>query len=451
MAALITVAPNPIDSTTFSRQSASEINPMGPFLSSLGAQYWVGVSTISGGVGVRKLRIFKSIDEWSSDTEMDAANAPTPINLHLHVYYRANIISVLYNDDTDSKAKIIEFDCTTDTYGTPGTGLANASAPWTGGQALFYKRIDDTYVVLFGSGGNFNYRTYVAGTWAAAVSLAAIQYTVRGLFYDTSDPFAPIAQLVLTNALGSSLLYAQLDDAYNLSTPITLSTDTDGLRASIVLFGAGIAIGWTSGIVYEAFSNGHFPYKAYVAIAPDRITPVFTIYNIFTGNGDDASIGDAPTYVTLGLDDSERLNAFYYETDYSIASPYLDKMWWTQFDGAAWGSPVLVYDAVTTPVANTDTPINQFLHTGDVLGYNGKWFLPVAMEILDTSNPYCAEFMLVFNQAPPPATVDVQRSFSDTIILNDCNGASGGGFGGSGIGYVFEFETGVGRRATWSE
>jgi len=53
-----------IDVPHFSRQSSSEINRMGPFKAANGFQYWVGVSTISGGVGVRKLRIFKSTNSY---------------------------------------------------------------------------------------------------------------------------------------------------------------------------------------------------------------------------------------------------------------------------------------------------------------------------------------------------------------------------------------------------
>lgn len=390
-----------IDLATFSRQSASEVNPMGPFKAANGFQYWVGVSTISGGVGVRKLRIFKSTDLWVTDTEMDVANAPTPIKLQLEVNWDSanDIISVLYNDDTDGKAKIIQFDCATDLYGTPGTGLANASAPWTANTPAFFRRTDGTYVVLFGSGGNFNYWTYAAGVWSAPTSLAAFQYIPRGQIYDT---VTGIAHLVFLNAPGTALLYAQLSPAYSLSAPITLvSVNIDGFRASLVFLGAGIAVGYSNGISYEAFASGVAPYTAYVSVAPDRSAPVFTRYTIFTANG---SASDAPTYVTLVIDDAGKLNAFFYETEYE-APPYVDRIWLTRFDGVAFETPLLFFDEVANPPPNSDTQFNQFLHTGDVLAFNGFFNLALALETVDSGRNHCTGFIAIGPQIPDTLTI----------------------------------------------
>lgn len=376
MSAIITDPPILIDPVNFSRQSFAEINPMGPWM--------VGSNLYMAQVEdhpARTFNIFKSTDSGLTWTPMDAAHSPGGGAPGVSFNAATGIIKVILQTVTGQPWFISYFDTATDTWvftssassvTGPPNFLCNVLAERANGDMVYI------YVTTFsGPVDKLAYLYYNQGsnTWNAEVQLITVTagtYLACGAWGTDG-----IIRFVLGDGNTLDNTYYELDLTLTLSAGIFLG-GSDGFTADIIFFGAGLAISWTD---YQ------FVYVA-IALALPGIS--FTRYTVQTVGG-----AAALSYARLAVDITSKLTVFWVTLDYS-SPPYVDEVDMATYNGAgSWIGPILFYDEIANPPANSVTQINQFAHTGEVIQLpSGQWVYALALEVEPAFQVFCAGHIL---------------------------------------------------------
>jgi hypothetical protein len=381
-AALVATPPILIDPVGYSRQFNAQINPMGFF--QVGANLYLVLQTDAAVAAKFPIGVWLSIDSGATWIEQDAANHPAaaaPGYGGKAVSFDGATIRILYTDNATSKQIVIPFSAGTNTYGAPS---ASSPVEVNGPFPAIYKQSNGTLVVPIGQGigaaNKLYYMTLIAGAWSALTALGAVaNATVYGVVADPSDR----GHLLYQDGAGN-LVYALISAAFALGAPTTLETvanwDANDIDQRII--GNSLYVTWTDQTILK------------VAIGTPLSAPVFTTYIVGT-----VPISGTIAYPTLAVDKNGNPVVFAAWTDYS-GSPVDQLLMWT-FDGvSSWGSPVLFYDEITNPPANSVAQLNQFIHTGAATQFaNGTWVFATALEI-HTSNTFCGGHILLGSLPP---------------------------------------------------
>ncbi len=363
--ALVTLAPVLVDSTGFSRQITAELNPM---------EFKVGenlyaflISQVTSNFG-----IFKSTDGGAAWVEKDAAGSPD-----------SNASSAVLNGTTicvNAGGTLVEFDTGTDTYGTPGDS-GGLSGP-------IYAQADGTYVALdAATGTHIRYSTYkfTDGFWVGPTNLLAGNLPLASVIGDSTDAGH------VSYYDGTDLKYFRLSSGFIVGSQATLGAISGSqLRTSSVIWGGRVAIGWADG--------SHIK----VSIGAPLSAPAFSTSTVYTRLSSDEDV----SYPTLLVDNDGNLRCFFVVTNYNT-DPFIDELRVsTSTDGSTWSTPVVFYDEITNPPADSvPDQESQFIHTGDVQQLSdGRVVFITALETSDDGSAHCTGFALIF----APVTITCQ-------------------------------------------
>jgi hypothetical protein len=394
MPPLVTSPPNLIDPVGYSRQFSAEINPMGIFV--VGASLYLVLAPDSRAVPNVAAGVWKSTT-GSAWTEQDAANHPSagppgwkPESCTFNS--ATGIISILLFDNTNFKFFVATFDTGTNLYGALSS---ESSATTAAGFAALYQQSGGTLVAptnsIVSAADKLRELDLTGGVWSGPNQLGNIASpTVYGVVVDSSDR----GQLFYADNV-FNLYYAQISAGLVLGTPILVANGAnwDGNDIDQRIWNSKIVIAYTNQNILN------------VAIGSPLSGPTFTNYVIDT-------VGGAGTlaFPTLAQDKDGNLVVFVAYTDYSgDPSSDIDQLLMWTFDGvSSWGSPVLFYDEVANPPANSVAQLHQFIHTGAAYQFaSGVWVFSTALEVQPGgSGPiYCAGFALVSSTSPPVLTI----------------------------------------------
>lgn len=375
MPALVTAAPILIDPAGHARQFSDEVNPMGIFLAG-GLLYLVLAAT--DGTPDLAAEVWSTPDgeAWTQQDQANAPSAATYTGKSCTFNASTGIISILLNDNPNGKLRIASFNTATNLYGA----LSAESALTNQTFAALYQQSGGALIAPlnndFGSGSKLAQANLASGSWAGPTQLGSIAGPlVYGCVGDSSD-----RGHVLYADASFNLQYAQLSAGLSLGTPVEVAAaaDWDGQDIDQRIWNGKLVVARTNQNIL------------YVSIGDPLSGPTFTEYTIDT-------VGGAGTlaYPTLAEDKDGNLVVFVAYTDFSGA-PIDELSMWT-FDGvSSWGSPVLFYDEVANPPANSVTQVDQFIHTGAAYQFpSGKWLFVTALEVRPASHTFCAGFALV--------------------------------------------------------
>ncbi len=352
----VTLPPVLIDPTGFSRQTTSELNPM---------EFKVGENLYAFLISqvTSKFGIFKSTDGGATWVEKDAAGSPD-----------SNASSAVLNGTiicVNAGGTLVEFDTGTDTYGTPGDS-GGLSGP-------IYAQADGTYVALdAATGTHIRYSTYkfTDGFWVGPTNLLAGNLPLASVIGDSVDAGH------VSYYDGTDLKYFRLSSTFVVGSQATLGVISGSqLRASSVIWGTKVAIGWADGSNIK------------VSIGTPLGGPTFSTSTVYARLSSDEDV----SYPTLLVDKDGNLKTYFVVTNYNT-DPFIDELRVsTSADGATWPTPTVFYDEIANPPADSvPDQAGQFIHTGDVKQLSsGRVVFITALETSDDGNAHCTGFALL--------------------------------------------------------
>lgn len=383
--AVITDPPVIIDSSTFSRQSRAEQNPF--LFQRAGLQYTV---LVPGHVGDNGIAVLLSQDDGSTWTELDAANKPPGAPRNPDVFYNetAGTLEIFYQTGASSADHaIVTFTMagTSSTWGTPGTSLTDDVS----NQCFFVKRSDGVYVLftINDLGNRVVYYTNTAGVWSGATNIITGSFPFAG--QGIKGGILSSTDVAFFSYLDNSgvVKVARVTSAFSVTTSASLGLTTNTNRHTFKLEEGNdrLFVGWCGN------------QETYVSVGTPLSAPLFTKYTIFSEGG-----SSQVSYTTLGVGSDGNVVVFFVQVDYGVL-PIIDRLWFSAFDGVAtWSAPIVYYDETANPPADGNPdPLQQFIHTGDVvLLASGNFLFITALETVDGAVGHCTGFALI--PAPPP-------------------------------------------------
>jgi hypothetical protein len=370
-----------------SRQSGSEVNPMGPFLN--GTDLYVAFANTTDS----SVRIFKSTDRGDTWTLEDDGGSPDAgsVDPHsLNVFYddSAKIIYVSYLI-TGVDRKLVAFDTNTDTYAAP-ISWGFASTIFFERTAVLIRQLSGVFQLFYSdnSSGNINYITLTGTTPSGPTMLVNLAGAKRDVDCGIQDASGAIH--ISYGADPGTRFYIRVSSGLAVTDGPTSFGANDGFRADVLITSTNqLVFAWTD------FST------ILVEISPSLTTPSFTKYTVATnGTGGDFN------YASLAEDVDGNLLAFW---AYVSSGDGIDEIDSSTFDGVStWSAPVLFYDEITNPPA--DSAPFQFVHTGEVLQLaDGTWLYITAMETVSPTG--CTGFALRIPAAPvTPQTLTLHKT-----------------------------------------
>lgn len=387
--ALVNAPPILIDFTGYSRQANNVMNPMGPFKygSNLYTALRDQVDTSPG--------VFKSVDDGATWIEMDSAGKP-PGSLRgpILVFNDAtnNTIVILYTITTFGQATYysIDFDTSTDTYGSPSNGYLDisfgADVPFG-----FYKKTDGTIVILFRNNPNYKVLTYSAGSWTGPIIIftGTIGTPYNGVRDGSNNFFFGIN----TGSLPATTSFGFVNSSLSYTSGGAITTFPSATTSVVSLF---MDVTTLKGVV-AGYGPGSIDTLTAFSIATPTGIPVVTLYTVDT----QANLIYPWVFTAIG-GISGGWVVFFGQTDRATLG--IDYIKMSTFNGVSFDPAVLYYDAVSNPPSDEDP--DDFVHTLDgVEVTSGNWGIITALEIIIGVDPYCAGFFLI-PSAVPPVTIE---------------------------------------------
>lgn len=387
MTATVTNAPVIIDPIDFSRQARGEVNPFEFIVN--GNIYQV--LTNSQVAPNARVSVYLSTNSGLTWTEQDAINAPSAPDTGIVSYLDPsdhNIYIGYIDNGSPSQYRMVEFNTTTNQYGTPSAASSNTTST----EFFFCRRTNgDGVVFRVNISSNLVYNICSGGVWAGDVVIVSTpgKSVEAGLY----DPASGAFHLVLVQE-SATIQYIHLASDFSTSGVVNLHETFYGVggRPTLALYGTNsIAVG------YAPLSGADW---VVVEIGTPRSAPVFTRYGVFVA----PNINEADSYVTLKVDSQGVLNVFWIRVNL-LVDPFVDELDQSTFNGATWSTNTTYYDEITNPPANGLTQPDQFLHTLDAVQLSdGSWVVATALETLDSGVQRCTGFALV--PGCPPETAN---------------------------------------------
>lgn len=370
-----------VDTTSYTRQSVAEINPL---LLVYGADlYQVGMQTGGTKPNLKTIKVQKSSDKGFTWVTLDIANSPNAATQSGYLWYVivGDTLSILYKD-TSNNIFVQEFNLLTGLFGTLSSALSIGStfSSWFL-TALFYRKTNGDYIIAFNDNANLYLITLISGTWTGPTSLAGMATTMWGGRRDAND----VGHFLEDS--GPPLNYYQLSASLVLSSPIDTGVGTishGAKRPSLLL--------WNNSVVVAAVDTNSI---VKVSIGTPLGGPSFTVYSV----ADYSLVAGSPiiSYATPWVDKDGNLNVSWVYID--LTYPVIDRIVTSVFDGvSSWSAPIDFYDVTDRlPREDPEDPRTQFLHTLDVVQFSdGTIVMDTALENqIGFTNRLCTGFVLI--------------------------------------------------------
>jgi hypothetical protein len=287
---------------------------------------------------------YKSTDNGTTWTEQDVANKPTFSGSQAaSAFLVSTDIRIAWVSSTG--IKIVDFDTSTDTYGTPTAAATSSTsscqfvylAQLSGGNDRIYDLDNGGTVLMYWSeySGSWSARTLVSdnlgGNAAAQPQFLLGTSDVIHLWWQ-NDGFA------LRN-----VYYRQLSAAGVLGAIQTIISGSSSFNA------IGRPVIWNGKIVLPYVRQAGFgDNRPAVMIGDTEASPTWTSEDIDASQPDAdhcfAWVDGSTLYVWYLVEDNNTLHQIYYAEN----------------SGSGWSTPILFYDEVADPI--TPAPPTQFVH-----------------------------------------------------------------------------------------
>jgi hypothetical protein len=374
--------PVPIDATRYSWRQVALGNPFA-FVKGT-SLYMVLNDGDDTGLTSGWLGVFKCTLSGASCTRMNTAGQPSDA-LASYVAYSSptsSVIDIAYSSQRtpSNQVKIVTYDTSSDTYGSPTAalilGLGGGTWPFTLGYGEILQKNNGTYYLwmidIVSAADRLGYYTYSSGTWSSftpvvtdtsnyiySVTRNETTEEVYIYYYDTTQHY-------------TSFIKIAADDTPGTPHVFTDSTAKNADRFDTKIVGTNLAT------VYADFNEStDYPQVSYL------ITPLasetFTNTLIWTIPDCDTF----STYGTIGVDGSGNVSAFWVTNNLPEGSPTAIKILQSTLSGVTWSSATTFYDEVANPPSgaslNGTNP-----QTAQALWSGSSWLLPTAMETTES-------------------------------------------------------------------
>ncbi len=403
--ALITQTPVLIDPVAYSRASFDPSNRFGPFR--FGSALYLVLQGQNDAIAPftdnQQLGVFKSTDKGNSWTRQDIPGTPVALDdtMNYASYYPTSengIISILYQASNAHGTQVVDFDCSTDTFGTPSVALTPSIFTIVSGFGgiQFFKQAGGDYWVFFtrvSAPLGFYYRKLSGGTWSAQTAVDVVAYTSNS---GTNTG-------IINPATGDMLVLAFSFATYptGLTTKQYLITNSGVVTGPTAAFAnffnqVIMAIWGTSYVV--PYTDDQVNLK--VAIGTPLAAPVWSISTV-----------DGPYPVnTIPVDPVAFLdkdgNAIVAWIKVNTLDQTANLIYDSTNTGSGWSAPLLVYDSLANPSMVPGFTQSQGAHTlgNGIQLADGNWVFATALDIgnADTGAFPCAGFVLVTAPPSPP-------------------------------------------------
>lgn len=395
--ALVTRPPVLVDTVGFARQFSDEVNPWLFFTGGSLYVVMVPVQSLTPNVAAG---VWKSADgtAWAPKDQANAPGVPAPgyTGKCCNINPATGEISILLNDNSNSERLVATFATASELY----AALSAGSPVLTGAAfAAIYQQSNGKVVSpqnsIVAGLNKLRELDLDGGVWAGPNQLGNVASPlVYGCAPDSSDR----GHLFYADA-AFNLQYALISAALTLGVPVQVasSANWDGNDIDQRTWNNKIAVAFTNSDVL------------YVAIGSPLAGAAFSVFTV----GSVPSSGNLQ-YPTLAEDRNGKLVVFVAWTDFSGA-PVDQLLMWTFDGGSSFGSPVLFYDEIANPPANSVPQVNQFIHNGAAHQFaNGSWVFITDLEVKpDGVHIYCAAHSLV--TAPVGGDLELDVVFCGVI------------------------------------
>ncbi len=352
-----------------------------------------------------QLGIFKRLATSAGGawTHLDTSHAPAGQSGNGKVLVSGTTIAVAYLLVGNITMHLVEFDTTTDLWGTPSAPRNMASTLAT---FCFVRHSDNTYVIVAGAPFIVYRVTYASGVWSGTVvlgSFASGAVVLGGVIDSSNRIWAAI------NSASTTVGIYQISATYALSSSFATATLLFPgppfpyiYYPQICLWGAdAIAVSYNS-----ALTIGGAGFIRVVTLTP-LAAPVVTSYDVVT-----VTAGTERDFLMQPVDDGGgNLSLFCVRTDTGV-----NEILQSTFNGATWNAPSVFYNAITTPPPNGDSGA-QTISALQATKLAAGWAANVTMqttpgatstgEFIDTSTPtgtVVCTIVNTFNGTPIPGS-----------------------------------------------
>ncbi len=353
---------------------------------------------------VGKLGIFRrpAGSSGGSWTLLDSIHAPNGLSGYGAVTQRDATIAVAYLDPSNAAVRIVEFDTSTNTWGTPTTSFA---LPATMNQFGFVRRSDNAYVIVGAWASHWFYTTNAAGIWSLVTNISNLAGTVFQALIDSSDQIWFLVNYEF--ALNPAAV-----GLYPLSSGFVLGSAV--ANRELIFQGPPYPYRFYPTIAFYGPTALAFAYST--AVAPDDLSEirVSIVRNITTA----PVLTDFRAYINLAgqqsfllnlVEDGGVLNLFWVNTDAPRNQIY-QSHWDDPFN---WTSPTVFYDAVSDPPPPSGLSPTEFsalqalrLAAGWTAGVTMQTTGPVStgefIEVVSPTNNVSCQIVNTFIPTPPP-------------------------------------------------
>lgn len=380
-------------------------NPTAPVFLNHPNQYW-GPWQLSGALYLMarvstSATVYKSTDSGLTWTEQDVSNKPA---------FSGSQAASAFLVSTDiriawasaSGIQIVDFDTSTDTYGTPTAAATSSTSSCHYVYLAQLSTGNDRIYDLDGPGTELMFWSEYSGTWTARTlvssNLAGDAAAQPQMLLGSND----VMHLWWGNNAGlKNLYYRQLAADGSLGSIQTLVT------GSTVYIFTGRAVIWNGKIVLPYVRQaGAFDFRPAVLYGNPETAPVWTSEDI------DASQPDADN--TFAWVDGSTLYVWYLVEDNST----IHRIYYASNDGSGWSSPTLFYDEASDPILPVP-PFGQFVHNlSFTLFAGGTWGGFFGFEIGDgVGGQICTIFYSGQEEITLECVADRTKNPADAIDL----------------------------------
>ncbi len=325
-----------------------------------------------------QLGVFKRAASSAGGTwaEQDAAHAPTSQSGYFFAVVNGTKIGILQVLTGLGSMKLVEFNTTTNQYGTPSSTL---SVPVGSGNFGFTIKAS-TYVAIGSGSVNTYYVTNTGGTWSAVNNIiAAPPVTVYAAF---ADPLNNIR--FFGNRVSAHLDMWLLDSSFTLSVTVHNFTNnldfTKGSPSIVTISATSYAVGYITTLF------GH-PFTVTV-VTNINVSPVYTPANVYSqpSTDEEVSLG------TLVLDSGGNLTALFVRRNI-VSSPVVNEIDRSTIGGGIWPAYTTVYDAVANPPAHGVSDVAQIIGALDPIDLTAGWTAGTTLTTLQPASTLTGEFV----------------------------------------------------------
>jgi hypothetical protein len=392
MTPIVTTPPIVFNAVAPARMDDSGSIYCGPFQIGM-AQYVVLISQpVNPPAYHRWLNVYKSTDNGTTWTSMDAANRPQT-NGNADAILNGTVFTICYGSNTVANPlKVITFNTATDTFGAP-----SVDGPLTNGVARLGQFASGDLCIWFGGFtlGIQRVVIFSGGAWGVPVDIPNNKNAVCSIVMGVNN----IAQLFYydLNAPGLNVFYRTFTNGGVLGAE-------DNVVSSTV---PNVSLGLPFGKVI--IQNGNFILPCYggpnnnqagIWTGAPYTAPVwtFTIVNSVAQGPQPAGDTDAFAF----LDSSNNLILFWITLN-SVPSIAINQISYSINSGTGFAPQVLFADETAYPQTVDPSAVGNVLHTLSAVRYaDGGFGVVTAIDLTIPTPPPCAGFFLAGAPAPCP-------------------------------------------------